>query len=51
MSCSCKDKNLTYYQIENQALNATYINTMIQNNFINMRGKIIQDQLVYKIKV
>jgi len=37
---SCEDKNLTY-QIENQALNATYISPMIQNNFINIRGKII----------
>lgn len=48
MRVSCEDKNLTYH-IENQALNATYISPMIQNNFINICGKIIQDQLVNKI--
>ncbi|KAL4120679.1 hypothetical protein QTP88_013327 [Uroleucon formosanum] len=47
MRISCEDKNLTYH-IENQALNASYI-IMIQNNFINICGKIIQDQLVNKI--
>ncbi|XP_026819121.1 52 kDa repressor of the inhibitor of the protein kinase-like [Rhopalosiphum maidis] len=48
MRISCEDKNLTYH-IENQALNASYISPMIQNNFINICGKIIQDQLVNKI--
>ncbi|VVC37581.1 Protein of unknown function DUF4817,Domain of unknown function DUF4371 [Cinara cedri] len=48
MRVSCEDKNLTY-RIENQALNTTYISSMIQNNFINVRKKIIQGQLVYKI--
>jgi|UniRef100_A0A2S2QPK1 hypothetical protein len=32
MRVSCEDKNLTYH-IENQALNTTYINPIIQNNF------------------
>jgi len=48
MRVSCEDKNLTYH-IENQVLNTTYISPMIQNNFINICGKIVQDQLVNKI--
>jgi len=48
MRILCEDKNLIYH-IENQALNATFISPMIKNNFINICGKIIQDQLVSKI--
>ncbi|XP_050545738.1 zinc finger MYM-type protein 1-like isoform X3 [Daktulosphaira vitifoliae] len=48
MRISCRDKNLTHH-IDNQKLNATYISPIIQNNFVNICGKIIQDQLAYKI--
>lgn len=48
MRISCEDKNLTYH-IGNQALNASCISPMVRNNFINICGKIIQDQLVNKI--
>jgi len=47
MRISCEDKNLTHH-IENQALNCKYISPMFRNNFINICGKIIQDQLVNK---
>lgn len=43
MRVSCDDKNLTFH-IGNQKLNATYISPTIQNNIINICGKIIQNQ-------
>lgn len=48
MRISCEDKHLINH-IENQSLNAMYISPKIQNNFITICGKIIQDNLVCKI--
>ncbi|XP_060881484.1 52 kDa repressor of the inhibitor of the protein kinase-like [Metopolophium dirhodum] len=48
MRISCGDKQLINH-IENQSLNAMYISPSIQNNFIKICGKIIQDNLVCKI--
>jgi hypothetical protein len=48
MRISCGNKNSVNH-IENQSLNAMYISPKIQNNFIKICGKIIQDNLVCKI--
>lgn len=37
------------YDIESQALNATYISLIIETDFLNICGKIVQNQSVYNI--
>jgi hypothetical protein len=48
MRMSCGDKHLIDH-IKNQSLNAMYISPRIQNNFIEICDKIIQDNIVCKI--
>ncbi|KAF0765422.1 52 kDa repressor of the inhibitor of the protein kinase-like, partial [Aphis craccivora] len=48
MRVSCGDKNLIDH-FENNKLNAFYLSPLIQNNFIEICGKIIQEQIVEKI--
>jgi len=48
MSVSCGDKNLIDH-FENNKLNAFYLSPLIKNNFIEICGKIIQEQIVEKI--
>lgn len=48
MRISCGYKDLTDH-IDNKHMNATYLSPLIQNNFIDICGKIIQDEIVEKI--
>ncbi|XP_030749711.1 zinc finger MYM-type protein 1-like [Sitophilus oryzae] len=48
MRLSCGDKDLIEH-IEGQSLNAMYISPIIQNNIIQICGKMIQEQIVSRI--
>jgi hypothetical protein len=48
MRVSCSDKNLIDH-FENNKLNAFYLSPLVQNNFIEICGKITQEQIVEKI--